>query len=319
MSRLPHRWCTFVVCLFYSLINSAQLAHAGVTEWMDLRVVNGFLMVETEIAGIAGLSMVDTGSQVTGINSRFLESEGLSFKKDRMVTIEGVYGKDKRSTYREVTATIFGAPVTITRLVDLELGEPNIQLLLGAGFLNSYIFQFDYTNERMRLVTRDSVDLKAIKNVDAKTDRDSGSLLVRVGLDEDTKAWLLMDTGSNGGILLDRALARRLDWLDTYPRVDGVASGAISSGEMEYFRVPSIQIGPYEIENVLVSVPAPGESPEFFETSAETGSRLASRKSAAGLLGFDILQHFVVTIDFDRGYVHFYPGEKVPTDAQESQ
>jgi len=319
MSRLPHRWCTVFVCLHLSLISSVQPAHAGMTEWMDIRVVNGFLVVETEVSGIAGLSIIDTGAQANAINSQFLESSGLEFKKDRKVTIEGVFGKEKRSTYREVPATIFGAPVTFTRLVDLDLGAPDIQLFLGAGFLDSYIFQFDYANERMRLITRDSVDLKAIKNVDAKTDGQGGSMLVRVGLDEDTRAWLLMDTGSNGGILLDRDLARRLDWIDTYPKVDGVSSGAISSGQMEYFRVPSIQVGPFEIENVLVSIPAPGESPEFFETSTRTGSRLASRKSSAGLLGYDILKHFVVTIDYDRGHVHFYPGEKLTADPGENQ
>jgi hypothetical protein len=57
--------------------------------------------------------------------------------------------------------------------------------------------------------------------------------------------------------------------------------------------------------------PAPGVSTEIFETHATTGTRLASRKKSSGLLGYDILKHFVVTIDYDRGHVHFYPGEKI--------
>ena len=279
---------------------------------MDLRVVGGYLMIDTEVGGIAGRSIVDTGAQVTAINGRFLESADLSFKTGRKVTIEGVFSKEKRSTYRRVPAKIFGAPVTFSRLVDLDLGPPDIQLLLGADFLDTYIFQFDYTNERMRLITKDGVDLKAIKNVDAKKDRDSGSLLVRVNLEEGANAWLLMDTGANGGILIDRSFARRLDWIDTYASEDGVASGAISNSKLESFRVPSIQVGPFGIENVLVSIPAPGESPEYFEKDTQTGTRMARRNASDGLLGYDILKHFVVTIDYDRGYVHFYPGEKDP-------
>jgi hypothetical protein len=281
---------------------------------MDLRIVNGLMLIDSEVAGIEGLAIVDTGAQLEAINSRFLEAEGLEFKKDRKLTVVGVHGKEKRSSYREIEAGIFGSRVTFTRLVELELGPPEYQLLLGSSFLDTYIFQFDYVNERMRLITKDSLDLKAIRNIEAKLDRDSNSLLVRVGLEEDTETWLMMDTGSNGGVLIDRPLASRLDWIDTYPKVDGISIGAVSSGEMEYFRVPLITVGPFELENALVSIPAPGVDAELFETSAETGTRIASRKALAGLLGYDILKHFVVTIDYDRGYVHFYPGEKIPAE-----
>lgn len=319
MGRLPHRWCTFYVCLYFSLVLAAQPAHAGATEWMDIQIVDGFLLVETEVAGIPGLSIIDTGARLEGINSRFLEAEDLEFKKDRKLTVVGVHGKEKRSSYREIEAGVFGSRVTFTRLVELELGPPEFQLLLGASFLETYIFQFDYTNARMRLITKDSLDLKAIRNIDTKLDRNTNTLLVRVGLEEDAKVWLQMDTGSTGGILVNRTLASRLDWLDTYPKVDGVSFGAVSSGEMEYFRVPSIQVGPFELENVLVSVPASGEDLELFEKDAEIGTRIASRQASAGLLGYDILQHFVVTIDYDRGHVHFYPGEKISAEAEEGQ
>jgi len=319
MNLMPHRWCTFVVCLCFSLIYSIQPTHAAVTEWMDIRVVNGKLMVETEVAGIAGLSIVDTGATGTFINARFIEAEGLSFKKGRKVKVTGVFGRSKRSSYKKVQGKIFGAPVTFLDVVDLELGEPDIQLLLGANFLRSYIFQFDYPNERMRLMIRDAVDLKAIKNVEAKKERNGGSLLVRVNMDEDTGAWLMMDTGLNGGILIERDLARRLDWVDSHSKVKGVASGVISSGEMEYFRAPSIQVGPFEIENVLVSIPASGQFLEYFETVTPVGTKMARRSTSHGILGYDILQHFVVTIDYDRGYVHFYPGEKIPAETKEGK
>lgn len=314
MRRLPYRWCTLVVFLYLSLSNSFPPAHAGVTEWMDLKVVDGYLMMETEVAGIAGLSIVDTGSQITAINGNFLKSEGLSFRTGRKLTVEGVVGQEKRSTYRQVPATIFGSPVTFSLLVDLELGPPTIQLLLGADFLDAYVFQFDYTNERVRLMTKDAVDLKSIRNIDAKKDRASESLLVKVDLGEDDSAWLQMDTGANGGIMVDRVTASRLDWIGTYPTEESEMSGAVSSGEMESFRVPRIQVGPFGIENVLVSIPAVGETLEYFETITPIGSKFTRRNASEGLLGYDILRHFVVTVDYDRGYVHFYPGEKVAAD-----
>lgn len=314
MRRLPYRWSVLFVCLSFSLSSSFQPAHAGVTEWMDLRVEDGFLMLETEVAGIPGRSIVDTGAQITAINGNFVEAQELSFKTGRKMTIEGVTGKAKRTTYRQVPTTVFGAPVKFTRLVDLQLGPPDIQLLLGADFLNSYIFQFDYTNERVRLITKDALDLNSIKNIDTKIDRDNRALLVRVGLGDNAGAWLQMDTGSNGGILVERSFASQMDWIGTYPTVEAEMSGVISSGEMEYFRIPKIQVGPFGLENVLVSIPADGETLEYFETVTPTGTRLARRNASDGLIGYDVLKHFIVTIDYDRGDVHFYPGEKVDAE-----
>lgn len=312
MTRLMHWWWKILACSSLAWLCSFQPAHAGATEWMDIRIVDGFLLVETEVAGIAGLSILDTGAQLEAINAGFVESQGLEFRKDRKVTVEDVFEQEERSTYREIPATIFGSAVMFTRLVELDLGPPEYQLLLGANFVENYVFQFDYVNERMRLITRDSVDLKATRNIETRRERDTESLLVRVGLQDDDEAWLKMDTGYNGGILINRDLASRLDWIDTYAKVEGEAFGATGSGRLEYFRVPSIAVGPFELENVLVAIPAPGESPKLFEEAAEIGTRIASRKASAGLLGYDVLKHFLVTVDYDRGYVHFYPGEKIP-------
>ncbi len=311
MNRLPRALGALVVLLSSLPFGLVQPAHAAATEWMEIRIVDGLMLVESKVAGIAGYSVIDTGAQLEGINGRFLEAEGLEFKKDRKLTVVGVHGKEERSSYRAIEAEVFGSPVRFTRLVDLDLGPPEFQLLLGSNFLESYIFQFDYTNSRMRLITRDSVDLKKIQNIETRLDSGSNSLLVRVGLDEKNEAWLQMDTGSNGGILVDRPLASRLGWIDTYEKVEGVSSGTVSSSEMEYFRIPLVTIGPYELENVLVSIPADGEDLELFERDTEIGTRIASRQASAGLVGYEILRHFVVTVDYDRGYVHFYPGEKI--------
>ena len=75
-----------------------------------------------------------------------------------------------------------------------------------------------------------------------------------------------------------------------------------------------ITVGPYELENVLVSIPAAGQDPELFEKTTEIGTRISSRQASAGLLGYEILQHFVVTVDYHRGHVHFYPGEKISAE-----
>lgn len=293
-----------------ALVLTAVPAYAA-TPWYDLKVVDGRLMLPTEIAGIPGESIIDTGAQVTGLNTNFVDAQGLDYKTGRQVTIRGVYGDERLSTYRKVEGSVLGTSMTFGRVAAMDLGNSDVQLLLGAHFFEDYIFQFDYTNERMRLFTRDEVDLKSIKNVESKKDHENNQLVVRVEFGDNEAAWLMMDTGSTGGIMVERSMAEINNWIGEYPTTEGTGTGNAAGGRMEFFRIPSMDVGSFSLENVLVSMPAEGEELMFFEKESETGTKFSRRNLAQGLIGYEVLKHFVVTIDFERGHVHFYPGEKV--------
>lgn len=293
---------------------SPRPACAGASEWVEIKVIDGFLMLETKVSGVPGFSIIDTGADFNAVNDAFLSSAGLSYENGRFIEVSGVFSTQRRYTYSEIPVTVFGSNINFHDVVGLNMRSPDIQMILGASFLEGYIFQFDYPNQRMRLITRDSVDLKKIQNIKTSKNRWGGAPLVRVSLSDKSDAWLMMDTGSTGGILLDRDVARRLGWLDNHASVIGEATGVISSGRMEYFTVPSIGFGPVKVADVQVSVPAEGETLELFEKYTPTGTRIPISGKSKGLLGYDILQHFVITIDYEKGYVHVYPGEKLAED-----
>jgi hypothetical protein len=289
-------------------------AEAGASEWVDIKVVDGNLMLSTEIAGIPGFSIIDTGAQFNAINESFLRASDLTYDKGRFLEVQGVFSTQRRYTYSSIPVTVFGNEINFRDVVELDLRSSDVQMILGESFLEGYIFQFDYPNQRMRLITRDSVDLKKIRNIKTSKPSYGGPPLVRVSLSDKIDAWLSMDTGSTGGILIDRDLASRLDWLDTYDTTQMETTGVISSGTLEYFTVPSIGFGPVKIADVLVAVPARGEDLGLFQKYTPLGTRIPVGGKSKGLLGYDILQHFVVTIDYEKGYVHVYPGEKSVTE-----
>ncbi len=304
-----------LVTLFGLQLLVVSPALAGASEWIDIRVVDGRLLLETEIGGVAGYSMIDTGAEVNAINATFLSHADLTFDKGRFIEVSGVFSTQRRYTYKEVPVKIFGTQINFHDLVELDFDTPDIQMLLGASFLKGYIFQFDYPNQRLRLITRDSINLKKIKNVKSKRDPNGGSPLVRVSLTDKADAWLTMDTGATGGILIDRDLASRLEWIDTYATEQSEVSGVNSRGMMEHFRVPSIVFGPVRIADVAVSVPAPGEDLQYFKKYVPLGTRIPVGGNSKGLLGYDVLQHFVVTIDYKTGYVHIHAGEKLSDES----
>lgn len=306
-----HAWFGWWVITAIVVMAPAVTVSAAVTEWVDMKIENGLITVATKISGIGGNAMFDTGAQINGINSRFLKANELEFSQGPKMGIVGVFGTEQRKTYTKVPVDIFGTTIDLKGLVDLNVGPPDRQLLIGAGFFENFVVQIDYPNQRMRLITRDSIDLKRLKNVESKRDPDGGgSPLVKVRLNDQRDVWLIMDTGSNGGVLIDRPVAKKFKWLEQYPVTSGISWGATAGGQMDRFVLPKLTFGGFEIGNPTVSVPAAGQDMELFKKEGNTGSRIRKgRGRYQGLLGFDVLKHFVVTIDYKRGHVHVAPPE----------
>lgn len=299
--------CSAVIGAIILICNCAAVA--AVTEWVDIELHDGHLFVDTEIQGVPGRALIDTGAGVNGINAAFLSSVEHSFGRSGTVQISGAFGTSERDVYRNVPVKIFGTELKFADLVELDIGSPDLQLILGAQFLQLFIFQFDYPNQRMRLITRDSLDLKKIKNVDSKKDPRGGAPIVRVRLNDERNVWLILDTGASGGILLDRAIAKKEDWLERYPSIDGAASGVNTQARTQRFNLPEMTFGVFEIENPIITVAEEGVDLAFLEGKTSLGSRIPKGHQAKGLLGYDVLKHFVVTIDYKAGHVHIAPGE----------
>jgi len=188
------------------------------------------------------------------------------------------------------------------------------KLILGAPFLEQYVFQFDYPNKRMRLITRDSINLKKQKNVKSQRDFKTGDPIVRASLNDEKDIWLLLDTGNTGGVLIERKIANGRGWLKKYPTEMIGSRGATETGQIERFNLPKFEIGGFELGNVIVSVPAKGKTLEIFKREGKVGSHLGqSRTKSKGILGYDVLRHFIVTIDYQGGHVHL----EAPTPEEE--
>lgn len=289
-----------------------QGALAGVSPWVKLDLSSGSPRIATEIAGIPGESIIDTGATINSINVRFLNKHNLEFKKTGKVRIAGVHEATDRPVYGKIPGKVFESELVFQDLVGMSFAPPDTQLLLGAGFLGLYIFQFDYPNSRMRVLTRDAIDLKKVANLETKRDQGGGHPIVKVGLNGEKNVWLVLDTGSTGGLLLERKLAKKHKWLERYPVEQGYSLGVNAGREMERFNLPSINFGPFELGNTEVSVPVNNAPLEIFKKTTKTGSHIKRRsRKAQGLLGYDVLKHFVLTIDYKTGRAHVAEPERL--------
>ena len=299
--------CWQAVALVITLLLSAPNAVAE-DGWIPMEVHEGDVRIRTRISGIDGWSVFDTGAQVNAINGRFVAANNLSWKQGAAMKIQGVAATEQRRTFRKVPVELMGTTVEFKDLVEVTYGSPEYQLLIGAGFLQRFIVQFDYPNQRMRLLQRKAVNLRKVKNVRSRSDPDGGSLLVKVRINDESDHWLLMDTGYYGGVLIARDEAIRLDWLKRYPSRQASISGVNATRTIDKLNLPKLEFGGFEIENPIVELPAEGESFDTFKKTKTTGSRINRRRqNHDGFLGYDVLKHFVVTVDYRAGHVHVAP------------
>ena len=278
--------------------------------WEAMELENGHVRVTSSIAGIQGFSIIDTGSEMNAVNSAFLRANDLEYdRSDVKVRVGGVYSEDIRRSYRRIPVSLLGAEINFSDLVDLNLRDQELQMLLGAGFLRNFIFQFDYPNERMRALPRDALNMKKVKNLKSRRDPEGGSPLVQVKLD-DRPVWLTLDTGNSSGIILERSIASQENWLEKYAATTSKGIGVVGRGEAVTFNLEKLEIGPFELGNPIVAVPPKGVVWNMFERRPTTGSNVRSaRGKSRGLLGYDVLKHFVVTVDYRGGHVHIAPPE----------
>lgn len=274
------------------------MLQAAVAPWVDFTIVNGLVVIPTEVQGIKGFSAIDSGAQYSGIVESFVKKHDLKFSHAKALKIRGVNGSEVRKVYQNVPVRLMGAQTVFKRVVDLNL-DPRGQMLIGGDFLRGVYIQFDYPNKRLRAISRDTFNLKKVSNVKSKLDPVSQQPMAKVRLNDEHDMWLVIDTGSTAGVKMKRAVAKKREWLEKYSLQEEVSTqGATTTSRAEIFRMPLIEVGPFNVKNARVTVPLEGQRSDMFSSSRNTIGR---KSKVQGLLGYDVLKNFLVTFDYRTG------------------
>ena len=290
-----------MLCLFVS----ADL-YAVITKWQDVEIVNGRVIVDVAIAGVPAKALLDTGATGMSISPSFLEENGIPFIKGREIISMGAHGRTRSYMIKELDVTIFGSQFPLKNVRAFPSNR-KFQMLIGLPFLKLMVVQIDYPNKRVRFLSRDSVDLKSHANVDIKHGNEESRLVTSVELEGGEKFDLLFDTGSTAGLIIDNHIAQKRGWLEKYGAGEGSLSGVTNTLTVEKLRLPYLKLGPYELENVKALCPKEENMPTSYSQKkerAKTGTRISEGEGYIGILGGDILMHFVVTLDAKNALMH---------------
>lgn len=287
--------------LFISLLLLSTPVNAAVSQWLDFKNRNGHIVIPIKIAGIESEAILDTGSQIHAINQAFFDKYQPKLIKGQKIRVEGVNSTELRQTYNDVSVDMFGAEVKYDDVALLNFGDSETAMIIGAGFFSSFIVQIDYPNQKMRIMTRDSIDLQSHQNIKFEAQKGSGRPLVRVKIGKQP-IWGLMDTGSTSGMVVTRTVATRIGMLDLEAEKLMVAGvNSISTTEKTY--AAGVKFGPFTLDDVQVLFPEDGETLNLESQHRVTGTRMRGRKVEA-IIGFDVFKHFLLTIDYKGGHMH---------------
>jgi predicted aspartyl protease len=289
------------LAMFLTLTSSSL--HA---EWIPFRIEQGSIIIDIELAGQPATVMLDSGATINMIDQEFVDKYGQDFSKLQKVETEGVNETTELWLYGGIPVKMFGSELKMSNVGAVDLGPAD--LLLGGGFFKQSIIQIDYPQSRLQILGKKAVDMNKHSNVPMKSARGSRAPAIEVELNGN-KAWLIVDTGTSAGIYLQRDFAKDKGLLkDDTQVVSKTIKGINSEARADSFLVNSIKIGPYEMDNIAVDVPAEGQrtnlNPNSFET--KIGTRIKRTVKTKGRIGYDMLKHFVVTLDYSGFKVNLY-------------
>lgn len=303
INGLDLKGLTLKFLLLLTLLLCTFNCAAGTTDWIDFNLEGGHVKIPAKISNIDTYAILDTGAQINAINKAFVNKHQLSFEKGSKTRVQGVFGTEDKPTLRDVPVSFFGIESTLNKITQLSLGYHTNGLLLGSGFFDKFVTQLDYPNKKMRLITHDSIKLNEFENIEVQSQKGTGMPIVKVGLPNDEHLWLLLDTGNAGGLIVKRKVANKMGWLKNTNVESGITMGATSIAATESFRIPTLQFGPFELEQVLVTIPALGQKSQLGSQYQNAGSKIKGRK-VQGIIGYDVLKHFLITIDYKGGHAH---------------
>jgi|GEM_PF-176012 len=294
----------------YTLINFlliclVMFSQPVCAEWQSFTLRNGHIVIDVEIAGHPAKAVLDGGSSGNMIRSDLVEQFGQDFKKTGKARVSGVFGEQILQVYGGIPLKLFGSNVTLN---DATAG-PNhgVELLLGGGFFRNTIVQIDYPNSRLRRLDKKNVDMKKQANVPMKRVRGSRFPAIQVE-HNGVETWLIFDTGNSGAIFVKHSFATKSGWLNEQTKTrESMGIGIFESNTILNFSIDAFKIGPYELNNVSVNVPSQDDVSDFGKYFIEpSGTRIKTGVKVEGLIGYDVLKHFVVTIDYMDYKVNLY-------------
>jgi hypothetical protein len=269
--------------------------------WHKAQVKDNLMHIPIVLNGIETTAILDTGSITNYISKDFIAKHGQSLPKGGVTKIASSWDDERYQIYNKVPVTLFDTMFEMDDLIESDI--PSGDLVIGMHFFRFFILQIDYPNQRVRMLDRKSVNMKKFKNIESRVEGDHGVPIVKLEVNGEKDAWFLLDTATTVGLKIERGLSEQRDWLTEYRKSRISLKDINRIEEMTELNIPKVQFGPFQLENITSAVPDKGHSLDLRPRYEKGFSRIKGKR-LKGAVGFDVLKHFVITIEYQTGFIH---------------
>jgi hypothetical protein len=215
------------------------------------------------------------------------------------VQVGGAHSTRSVPLAREVPIELFGAKIPLR---DVPAGKlDRAKIIIGLNVLQAFALQIDFANSRIRFASHSAVKLDENANVEMRRERTTGLPAVRASVDSEPM-WLMLDTGLAGPLRLRTAFVKGRGWEKLEDSYSTDVHGKQRPNEI--YRVPLLQLGPYDLHGVRAIVQPKGHISREQMRRDDMGVR------TSGILGAEVLRQFVVTMDLKTRKLHLAPAQK---------
>ena len=301
------RAITISLCALALIAAPAARAEPWVTGWFPFEIVHNGVHVPVKLAGAETTAMIDTGASVAFIDREFAEAHGVRVSEVARAQVEGAHSTRSVPLAREVPIELFGAKIPLRDVPAGKLGRAKI--IIGLNVLQAFALQIDFANSRIRFASHSAVKLDENANVEMRRERTTGLPAVRASVDGEPM-WLMLDTGFAGPLSLKTAFVKSRGWEKLEDSYTTDVHGKQRPNEI--YRVPLLQLGPYDLRGVRAIVELKGHIRRDQVRRDDMGVR------TSGILGAEVLRQFVVTMDLKARKLHLAPAQKAAAESSDA-
>lgn len=290
-------------------MSSARMSKAGISQAhskpiaeMDFELVNGRIYVPGKIKGHAVRVILDSGSGPNAVDLRLSENWNLKSTGRFYVTGVGpktVFGRvvgDEEVRIGGI-ATSLSCAVPLDALTNSE-GRA-IQCIVGFPFLKEHVVEVDYARKHLKVFGKKTTQTPPgtavpVQLVDGIPYLDANMSLGAISY----KVTALIDSGSTSVSLSERFTKQHAITVPTTPAIQaGGGVGGIYC--LKEFRLTSVNFMGIDLANPVANMQVAAKGV------------LGSESTFDLLIGFPLLERYVVTYDYPENRIYFDPNFKI--------
>ncbi|TLU65348.1 hypothetical protein FE810_08665 [Thalassotalea litorea] len=292
--------------MFLTLLIVFTTVDKAQAQWQPFELVNGKVVIDIHLNGIPAKAIIDSGQNFHAISTDFSERypENLKVERNKGYFVD-ISGPVKTPVFTSVKAKLFGADLELQYIPKVNINDADF--ILGLSFFKGLILQIDYPNKRLQMVPRSAIDLKSVANIEMRPEQNSTLPAIKVQVNGES-TWVVLDTGYEKGLFLKRNFVIDNNLVES--DVEKVEINSLTdSFYVEQFSINTLNIANYELENILSQIPLENQAAHIYQKRSRFNpDKLKRGVKTSGKLGYDVLKHFILTIDFKHYNAHLWAG-----------